>query len=155
MTIAFDEAGTFLSRKLLGYLLVDTLHSASSVSKYGFSLSQPSLRFSICSHLISISKMGLRNEKLLRFPPFAAFPLDIGIRHRMRNAETREAELWKSFSKIMEIEHLAMYGRSLWMAYVEIPEELKIPRFLCSILPPLFRCLHPKPTSDRSQPDCR
>jgi hypothetical protein len=26
----------------------------------------------------------------------------------------------------MEIEHLAMYGRPLWMAYVEIPEELNV-----------------------------
>lgn len=63
-------------------------------------------------------------DKMSRLPPFVALPLDIGVRRNMRDARAREAELQKPFSEIMKINHLAMYGRPLWLAYTQIPREL-------------------------------
>ncbi|KAK2786813.1 hypothetical protein FQN53_006110 [Emmonsiellopsis sp. PD_33] len=66
-------------------------------------------------------------EKLLRIPPFLAFPIDIGLRRRMQFFASRTEEMMKPFSSFTEIGHMAMYGRPLWMAYQKTSAELVEP----------------------------
>ncbi|KAI9763888.1 MAG: hypothetical protein M1839_006121 [Geoglossum umbratile] len=62
-------------------------------------------------------------RKLRLFPPFVALRLDVEDRRRWRDPETRAMELAKPMAEFASPEHMAMFGRPLWMAY-DTPEKM-------------------------------
>lgn len=51
------------------------------------------------------------------FPPFLALQLDIEDRKRMQNQVFRREELQKSLNEFAAPEHMAMFGRPLWLGF--------------------------------------
>ena len=60
--------------------------------------------------------------QLRRIPPFLAFPPDIEDTRRMQ--DSTQEELGKSLSDFGKPKHMAMFGRRLWYAYVDVPEAM-------------------------------
>jgi hypothetical protein len=61
-------------------------------------------------------------QQLKPIPPFLAFPLDMEDTRRMQ--DSTQEELGKSLSNFGKPKHMAMFGRPLWHAYVDDPEEM-------------------------------
>jgi hypothetical protein len=91
LTIAFDEAATFLEQETSGL--------------------SPG-RYVALNRIISLLK---RNKIWVFF-----ISTESQIQHMF------PPDIVGRTSIILDIEHLAVYSRPLWMAYVEIPEELKV-----------------------------
>ena len=60
---------------------------------------------------------------LKQFPPFLSLQLDIEDRRRMQNSGLMLAEITKPLSEFSKSEHMALFGRPLWGAYVK-PHEM-------------------------------
>ncbi|KAI9769305.1 MAG: hypothetical protein M1839_003756 [Geoglossum umbratile] len=69
------------------------------------------------SNMKSRRHADLEPEPLRLFPPFVAFRLDVEDRRRWRDPETRAIELAKPMAEFASPEHMALFGRPLWMAY--------------------------------------
>lgn len=75
-------------------------------------------KYRTCSSARFLEPENPMPSHLLRlFPPFVSFPLDITDRSKMRNENEKVCELTKPFSKFATIEHMAQFGRPLWLAY--------------------------------------
>jgi len=62
------------------------------------------------------------NTELKRFPPFVALQLDVQDRRNMQDPMLMEEELLKPLKTFAELEHMALFGRPLWYAYIDQDE---------------------------------
>src|SRR2546421_967402 len=61
---------------------------------------------------------------LMRFSPFLALQLDVEDRRRMQVSESRKKELYKRMSDSTKPKEMAIFGRPLWYAYIDKPQEM-------------------------------
>ncbi|KAI9781067.1 MAG: hypothetical protein M1839_006344 [Geoglossum umbratile] len=77
------------------------------------------------SNMKACRRVDFELEPLRLFPPFVAFRLDVEDRRRWRDPKTRAIELAKPMAEFASPEHMAMFGRPLWMAY-DTPEKMYV-----------------------------
>ncbi|XTI89585.1 hypothetical protein V2W45_1458380 [Cenococcum geophilum] len=92
---------------------VGTILPLNNARPAGDYAEDPSLRFIVKS-----------TAKLKRIPPFLALRLDIQDRSTMQDPTRMRNELRKNLSDFGEPNHMAMFGRRLWFAYSDDPEEM-------------------------------
>jgi hypothetical protein len=90
---------------------VGTIIPPDNAERTNDSAEDPSLRFAY----------GL-DTQLKRIPPFLAFQLNIEDIRRMQYPT--QDELGKSLSDFGKPKHMAMFGRRLWYAYIDDPEQM-------------------------------
>jgi len=62
--------------------------------------------------------------RLKRFPPFLALQLDVEDRWRMQDPAKRKDELRKPMANFTTPKEMAIFGRPLWYAYTDKPQEM-------------------------------
>jgi hypothetical protein len=75
-----------------------------------------------CDEIPSLRSTSDTGTQLKRIPPFLALQLNIEDKRRMR--DSTQDELGKSLSDFGKPKHMAMFGRRLWYAYIDHPEEM-------------------------------
>jgi hypothetical protein len=63
-------------------------------------------------------------SQLKLFPPFVALQLDVEDRSRMQDPAKREVELRKPMADFTTPKEMAIFGRPLWYAYTNQPQEM-------------------------------
>lgn len=71
------------------------------------------------------SSSRIREGVLARVDPFCGLQMDIEMNRRYNNESLREVEMRKPLSQFATAEHMAMYGRPLWLAYKNSPTLLR------------------------------
>ncbi|KIX07986.1 uncharacterized protein Z518_02640 [Rhinocladiella mackenziei CBS 650.93] len=136
LVIVFDEASSLIEKGFSGeprtglYVALNRVISClKKFRMWSFFLSTESL----IGHLVppnNIIRTGdysrdrsarvsfTQPAELMRFPPFVSLQLDIEDRRRMQNPILRKEELVKSLKRFADLEHMALFGRPLWYAYI-------------------------------------